>query len=129
MITFKEILSEGYTVYSKKSSVSNSKEISQELYNLVQNSKQVEQTLGRVFKNKMKPDMFTVELWSGGFGLDVYAKPPTKKPGMKPGRKATKSYEYISIKYSDWFNGDTARINFRTAKDLNTYLDNLRGMK
>jgi len=124
MKTFKELLENKYT---KKSAVSNSKEISQEIYNLVQNSKGAEQILGRVSKNKMKPDMFKIELYSGGVGEDWNAKPLSYKQGQKTrGRKASKTYEYISIRFPDWFNGDTVRRNFKTAKAFNAFLDTLR---
>ncbi len=126
MKTFKELLE---TRYTKKSAVANSKEISQELYDLVQNSKRVEQELGRVSKNKMKPGMFKIEIYSGGFGEELNAKPlKTKQHNKKAGRTSFKKYDYISIKYSDWFNGDTARINFKSAKGFNNYLDKLRNL-
>ena len=128
MKTFREILESNK--YTKKTAVSNSQEISQELYDLVQNSKQVEQELGRVSKNKMNPDMFKIEIYKGQPGEDWNAKPLSYKQGQKTrGRKATKLYDYISIRYPDWFNGDTVRRNFKTAKAFNAFLDNLRGMK
>jgi len=124
---FKDYIIEGK--YTKGSAVSKSKEISQELYDLVQNSKRVEQELGRVSKNKMKPDMFTVEVYKGQAGENWNAPPLKYKQGQKTsGRKAIKLHEYISIRYLDWYNGDTVRRNFKTAKDFNAYLDKLRSL-
>jgi len=120
---FIEYLMEGYT---KKTVISKQKEISQELYDIIQNSKQAEQYIGRVSTNKMKPNMFKIELYNGGTGED-WTLPPNK--GTRKGRKPSKIYEYISLYYSDWFNGDTVRRNFPTAKSFNNFLDTMRGFK
>ena len=114
----------------KKSAVTNSKKISQELYDLISSSKRVEQEIGRVSVKRMKPDMFTIEIYSGNNSENWNAKVAYKKDGnvMKT-RSLTKTYDFISIKYKDWFNGDTARKNFKTPKEFNTYLDKLRQIR
>ncbi len=129
MKSFKEIIIES-TKYSKSSAISSSKEISEEIYNLVQNSNKVSQELGRVSKNKMTKDMFTIEIYRGQTSEDYNAKPLVYKQHQKTrGKKAYKFHDYICIKYYDWFNGDTVRMNFKTPKAFNEFLNKLREMK
>ena len=126
MKNFREILEKNYT---KKSAVANSEEISLKLYNILKNSQKALQEIGRVSHKVLKPNMFTIEIYTGKAGLNWDAPPlKTKQHNKQSGRRAIKTYEYISIRYKDWFNGETVRRNFKSAKTFNAYLEMLNNL-
>lgn len=122
---FKEYISEGYT---KKSAVSNSDKIAKELYDIVSTSESARNFLG-ILNSDVKPNMFSIVISTGGAGASYYAPKQKIQTGKKRGRRNIRQYEYITIRWYDSFFRSNQDRMFATAKEFNTFMDQMRRFK
>lgn len=127
MKNFKEILQEKN--YSKKGAIASSMEISQEIYDIFQSNPKASNHFPAISAKKMTPDMFKVEIYRGSFAENDMLPPHKNLKGSKRGRTSTKMYDFLSLRWLDWFNHDFRRMNFGTAKQFNNWFDQLRKFK
>lgn len=118
-------LNEGYT---KKSAVSNSDKISKELYEILKDNRNAAAFMG-VSVNDIKPKMFKIVIERGQAGISHYSKPPKNIQGRKRGRRNTRMYDYIAIRWYDSFSRDFMSRLFSTAKEFNNYIEHIKRFK